>query len=64
MTSKQVLLFATKSDIENIIMDIEASYPIKYCEMGLFDTRSDKYFDSVAEILISALQDLETGIEI
>ncbi|WP_343657921.1 hypothetical protein [Chryseobacterium sp.] len=50
MTSKQVLFFATKSDIENIIMDIEASYPIKYYEMGLFDTRSDKYFDSVAEI--------------
>ncbi|UKB82570.1 hypothetical protein LF887_16320 [Chryseobacterium sp. MEBOG06] len=50
MNSKQVLFFATKSDIEQIIISIETSYPIKYYEMGLFDIESDKYFNTVLEV--------------
>lgn len=48
--TKQVLFFATKSDIKDIIMDIEVSHSIKYYEMGLFDTKPNGYFNSITEI--------------
>lgn len=50
MKSKQILFFATATDIEAIIKSIEASYAIKYYEMGLFDLKNDKEYNSISEI--------------
>lgn len=50
MKNKQILFFATLTDITPIIRVIEKSYPMKYYKMGLFDSKSSEYFNSVLEI--------------
>ncbi|MDR7210602.1 hypothetical protein [Flavobacterium piscis] len=50
MKSKQILFFATATDIEQIAKSIEKDFSIKYYEMGLFDKKSNISYDSVAEI--------------
>lgn len=51
MKSKQILFFATVTDIDPIIKSIETTYSIVYYKMGLFDTKHEVLFNSVSEIL-------------
>lgn len=50
MKSKQILFFATATDIEPIVKPIETSFSIKYYEIGLFDSISKGSYRSVSEI--------------
>lgn len=50
MKSKQILFFATSTDIEPIVKSIEMLFPLKYYEMGLFDSQSIVAYNSVFEI--------------
>lgn len=50
MKGKQILFFATASDIATLIEELEASYSVKYYEMGLFDFEPDKSYDSAFEV--------------
>ena len=38
MKSKQIPLFATKTDLIEVLKEVESIYNIKYVEMGLFDS--------------------------
>ncbi|MFC5530164.1 hypothetical protein [Cohnella yongneupensis] len=48
--SKEVLFFATKSDIMSGLQKIEGEYSLKYVRSGLFDNEDVKIYSSALEI--------------
>lgn len=50
MKSKQILFFATATDIEPIFKSVETSFTINYIEMGLFDSKNIKSYNTISDI--------------
>jgi len=47
MSSKQIMFFITKSDIERILKEIEEAFDIQYFLMGLFDSPDIVHYNSI-----------------
>ncbi|WP_018756446.1 hypothetical protein [Paenibacillus terrigena] len=48
--SNEILFFASKSDIEAVLQNIESAYLLKYVRCGLFDNEYVKVYDSALDI--------------